>query len=191
MHPLPWTRATCLVGLVAVWFGVPAAASAADSSADYDRSLAAVAEVDGVVVHLAGLAEKRRNRRPAEVQACLDDKVVEARALQKAAGDAHSRMVEALADRKEKAAWDQYRAVMQVQAQARKLRSTAEVCRMLVNVDYDEASAPTPSSGPPTASGATEGGSAPDAPTGSGDAATGEPTAPAAPTPAPPSFAAG
>jgi len=131
-------------------------AAAVDPAADYQRSLTAVAEVDGVVMHLEGLAEKRRNRRPAEIQRCLDDKVAEARKLQKLAGQAHGRMVEAIADRKDKAAWTQYRAVVQVQAQARKLRGGAEVCRMLSAEDGDAvaaASAPAKPARAPAPSG--------------------------------------
>jgi hypothetical protein len=131
-------------------------AAAVDPAADYQRSLTAVAEVDGVVMHLEGLAEKRRNRRPAEIQRCLDDKVAEARKLQKLAGQAHGRMVEAIADRKDKAAWTQYRGVVQVQAQARKLRGGAEVCRMLSAEDGDAvaaASAPAKPARAPAPSG--------------------------------------
>jgi hypothetical protein len=123
-------------------------AAAVDPAADYERSLAAVAEVDGVVMHLEGLAEKRRDRRPAEIQRCLDDKVAEARKLQTLAGQSHGRMVEAIADRKDKAAWTQYRAVVQVQAQARKLRGSAEVCRMLSTSDTERVASAAPAPAP-------------------------------------------
>ncbi len=147
-HPALFAARAALIGALGL---CASTAAAVDPAADYERSLAAVAEVDGVVMHLEGLAEKRRNRRPAEIQRCLDDKVAEARKLQKLAGQSHGRMVEAIADRKEKAAWTQYRAVVQVQAQARKLRGSAEVCRMLSTSDAERVAASAPAQAAPPA----------------------------------------
>ena len=127
----PVRRALLFVGCAMA--SLPAAA--ADSAADYQRSLTAVAEVDAVAVKIEAIANRRKGRRLPEVQACLDDKAAEARKLQKVASEHHGRMVEAMADRKTAAAWEGYRAVVQVQAQARKLAGGAEGCRMLGNAE--------------------------------------------------------
>lgn len=143
----------------------------ADAAADYQRSLQAVAEIDGVVVKIEEIAHRRKGRRPAEVQACLDDKVAEARKLQKLAGDHHGRMVEAMADRKAAAAWDSYRSVAQLQAQARKLAGGAEGCRMLGSAESAAYVAPRPAPAAPARAAAAE----PGAPAGQAPAA-GSPT---------------
>ena len=140
----PVRRALLLMGCAMA--SLPAVA--ADTAADYQRSLAAVAEVDAVAVKIESIASRRKGRRLPEVQACLDDKAAEARKLQKVASEHHGRMVEAMADRKTAAAWEGYRAVVQVQAQARKLAGGAEGCRMLGNAEEVNQAPPVPRPGP-------------------------------------------
>jgi hypothetical protein len=126
-----------------VWALALASASAsADTAADYQRSLQAVAEIDAVVVKVESIAGRHKARRSPDVQACLNDKVAEARKLQRLAGEHHGRMVEAMADRKAAAAWDSYRTVAQLQAQSRKLAGGAEGCRMLGSAEAPTARAP-------------------------------------------------
>ena len=153
-----------------VWALALASASAsADTAADYQRSLQAIAEIDAVVVKVEAIAGRHKARRSAEVQGCLNDKVAEARKLQRLAGEHHGRMVEAMADRKPAAAWDSYRTVAQLQAQSRKLAGGAEGCRMLGSAETPtdrppraapapQASAPAPSAQSPSAASASAGG---------------------------------
>jgi hypothetical protein len=148
-----------------VWALALASASAsADTAADYQRSLQAIAEIDAVVVKVEAIAGRHKARRSAEVQGCLNDKVAEARKLQRLAGEHHGRMVEAMADRKAAAAWDSYRTVAQLQAQSRKLAGGAEGCRMLGSAETPTdrppraAPAPQASAPPPSAASASAGG---------------------------------